>query len=54
MSTLGHGVRKTSGRPIKIVVDKRGEVWLCDVEVDTRRDLADQGCVPESQNPHNQ
>lgn len=54
MSTLGHGVRRASGRPVKIFVDKYGEVWLCDVDVDTKRDLEAQGCVRESHNPQNE
>ncbi|MBW1980900.1 MAG: GntR family transcriptional regulator [Deltaproteobacteria bacterium] len=31
-------------RPFKVVIDKHGEPWICDMDVDPSRDLASQGC----------
>ena len=30
--------------PMKVVVDKEGNPWICDQEVDPSGDLAEQGC----------
>jgi len=53
MSQFGSGILRPSARPIKICLDKSGEVWLCDADVDGSSDLASQGCVPSSSNPQN-
>jgi streptogramin lyase len=53
MSTLGNGIVRPSARPIKIYVDKQGEVWLCDETVDQNSDFSAQGCSPTSANPQN-
>jgi hypothetical protein len=42
-----HGVRGVfhpGGRPLRIVVDADGEVWLCEKDVDETEDLERQGC----------
>jgi len=31
-------------RPMKVVKDKYGCAWLCDVDVDENKDLESQGC----------
>jgi len=41
---LGSGIQHTSARPMEVVKDDRGDWWLCDEGVDTRRDLEGQGC----------
>jgi streptogramin lyase len=47
---IGNGIRKTSGRPIKVVVDPRGEYWICDKNVDLRgHDFRRAGCAPHSE-----
>ncbi len=33
----------TCARPIKVIVDAKGEPWICDTATDPSRDLADQG-----------
>jgi hypothetical protein len=30
--------------PTKVVVDEKGNPWICDSDVDPSRDLAEQGC----------
>ncbi len=44
-----------AARPMKVVVDKNGCIWLCDANVDESKDLKEQGCwrcaeVPFSRN----
>ncbi len=34
----------TGARPLKVIVDRDGEPWICDTAADPARDLADQGC----------
>lgn len=53
MSLYGNGITRTSARPIKVFVDKSGEVWLCDADVKESSSFADQGCLPWSANPQN-
>jgi hypothetical protein len=38
---------------MKVHVAKNGEVWLCDVEADTKRGFAAAGCSPMSESPQN-
>ena len=45
----GNGIQKTSGRPIAVHVDRAGEYWICDTNVDLSGDLRAQGCVPHSE-----
>jgi hypothetical protein len=33
-----------AARPMKVVADNMGTRWLCDKEVDERKDLRKQGC----------
>jgi len=33
-----------AARPMKVVVDDDGCRWLCDADVDERKDLKEQGC----------
>jgi streptogramin lyase len=33
-----------AARPMKVVVDKDGDTWLCDASVDGKQDLKAQGC----------
>ncbi len=33
-----------AARPMKVVADEQGTRWLCDEEVDERKDLRKQGC----------
>ena len=33
-----------AARPMKVVVDRQGNSWICDKEVDPSGDLAEQGC----------
>lgn len=47
---IGKGILKPGTRPIKVFVDKAGEYWLCDAEVDPEsQDFRDQGCVAHSE-----
>jgi len=46
----GSGIVKTSARPIKVVVDSRGEYWICDKNADLQgSDFLGAGCVAHSQ-----
>jgi len=48
--TMGNGIRKTSGRPIRVVVDSQGEYWICDKNVELgARDFRGAGCAPHSE-----
>ena len=31
-------------RPLKVVVDSKGNPWICDCDVDPSKDLVEQGC----------
>lgn len=33
-----------AARPMEVIKDKEGELWLCDKGVDKSRDLRAQGC----------
>ena len=33
-----------AARPMQVVKDGKGDLWLCDQGVDTEKDLRDQGC----------
>ena len=37
-------VKTKAARPMKVVIDEKGEPWICDSDVDPSRDLAEQGC----------
>ncbi|MFC2171415.1 hypothetical protein ACFLU6_02140 [Acidobacteriota bacterium] len=32
-------------RPMKVIKDDEGELWLCDDDVDRKKDLRGQGCL---------
>jgi hypothetical protein len=36
--------RPSGSRPLKVVVDSKGNPWICDCQVDPSKDLAKQGC----------
>jgi hypothetical protein len=36
--------RPSGSRPMKVVVDGKGNPWICDCQVDPSKDLAEQGC----------
>ncbi len=43
---VGNGVLKPGTRPIKVFVDKKGEYWLCDADVDPESyDFRKEGCT---------
>ena len=42
---VGKGILKPGTRPVKIYVDKNGEYWLCDADVDPESaDFRKEGC----------
>ena len=43
-SVFGNGVFNPGARPMKVVKDSTGNIWLCDADVDTSRPLANQSC----------
>jgi hypothetical protein len=46
---IGKGILKPGTRPIKVYVDKDGEYWLCDADVDpTTEDFRKEGCDAHS------
>jgi hypothetical protein len=46
----GKGILKPGTRPIKINVDKNGEYWLCDADVDPESpDFRREGCTAYSE-----
>lgn len=43
---VGKGILKPGVRPVKVYVDKNGEYWLCDAEVDPESDdFRKEGCT---------
>lgn len=47
---IGKGVLKPGTRPVKIHVDKDGEYWLCDADVDPEsEDFRKDGCTSYSE-----
>jgi streptogramin lyase len=36
--------RPSGARPMKVVVDDKGNPWICDCQADPSKDLAEQGC----------
>jgi hypothetical protein len=36
--------RHEAARPMRVVVDKNGCTWLCDADVNEKKDLKEQGC----------
>jgi hypothetical protein len=43
---VGKGVLKPGTRPIKVFVDKNGEYWLCDADVNPESpDFRKEGCT---------
>lgn len=41
---LGSGIYHPGARPLEVVKDNNGELWLCDKGVDRRCGLEQQGC----------
>ena len=41
---LGHGVLHPGARPMRVFLDKEGCLWLCDKDVDPKKDFDMQGC----------
>jgi len=33
-------------RPMQVILDEQGECWICDMEVNPRKDLRSQQCIP--------
>jgi len=49
---LGEGILKPGTRPVRIFVDKQGEYWLCDANVDPNsHDFRKAGCTAYSEVP---
>jgi len=47
---FGEGILKPGTRPIKVFVDKNGEYWLCDSDVDPQsEDFRKEGCTAHSE-----
>ena len=47
---VGEGILKPGVRPIKVFVDKDGEYWLCDADVDPNSpDFRKKGCTSYSE-----
>jgi len=47
---IGEGILRPGTRPIKIHVDKNGEYWICDKDVDPDTpSFRDAGCVAHSE-----
>lgn len=47
---IGKGILKPGTRPVKVYVDKEGEYWLCDANVDPEsEDFRTEGCVAHSE-----
>lgn len=42
--TLGNGVRYSGARAMKVHVDESGNWWLCDRDVKSDGNFAQQGC----------
>jgi len=50
---VGAGILKPGVRPINVYVDKDGEYWLCDAEVDPESaDFRKEGCTTYSEAPY--
>ena len=48
--SVGSGIRKTSARPIKIVVGPQGEYWICDKDTEINGfDFRGAGCAAHSE-----
>ena len=51
---VGSGILKPGVRPVKVYVDKEGEYWLCDANVDPESaDFSKEACSSYSANPEN-
>jgi hypothetical protein len=47
---IGQGILKPGTRPIKVYVDKHGEYWLCDADVDPESpNFEKEGCTSYSE-----
>ena len=47
---IGKGILKPGTRPIKVYVDKNGEYWICDADVDPEsEDFRNEGCAAHSE-----
>ena len=43
-SKMGEGIFHESARPMKIYVDKKGVMYLCDKDIDPNKSLKSQAC----------
>ena len=41
---LGEGIFHPGARPMEVLVDEEGCLWLCDKGVDSERRFEEQGC----------
>lgn len=41
---LGHGIYHPSARPMKVLVDDDGVMYLCDKDIDPDKPLKEQAC----------
>jgi len=41
---LGHGIYHPGARPMEVLLDEDGCMWLCDKGVDPRKAFEEQGC----------
>ena len=41
---LGSGTYHPGARPMEVLKDDKGDLWLCDKGVDRARNLEEQGC----------
>jgi hypothetical protein len=41
---LGNGIYHPGARPMKVVIDKMGNWWLCDKRISLGKDFKAQGC----------
>ena len=49
---FGEGILKPGTRPIKVIVDEKGEYWLCDASVETEnREELEKKCTGHASIP---
>ena len=41
---LGNGIYHPGARPMQVIIDKKGNWWLCDKNVILKKDFKGQGC----------
>ena len=47
---VGEGILKPGIRPIRVMLDDKGEYWLCDAEADPNsKDFSKEGCTAYSE-----